>query len=153
MEWTCFCYGIVLHIESVHLRDTLYAPDDAVDMECHISVVDHKTTRLCSLVSSWIDTGEMHKIQWKNTNKIQHKRYNNWTKYKYIDPRSHRYACNRNTESTMGGDRLHLWIYGMYHHSCVLLVHPRVSTTGTFFMHQTMQLTWSSTTTRQLDCV
>ena len=93
--WVHWC------IKSVHLRDTLYAPDDAVDMECHISVVDHKTTRLCSLVSSWIDTGEMHKIQWKNTNKIQHKRYKNWTKYKYIDPRSHRYACNRNTEPTM----------------------------------------------------
>ena len=71
-------------------------------MDCHISVVDHKTTRLCSLVSSWIDTGEMHKIQWKNTNKIQHKRCKNWTKYKYIDPHSNRYACNRSTESTMG---------------------------------------------------
>ena len=43
----------------------------------------------------------MHKIQWKNTNKIQHKRCKNWTKYKYIDPRSHRYACNRHTEPTM----------------------------------------------------
>ena len=72
---------IVLCIKSVHLRDTLYVPDDAVDMECHIRVVDHNTTRLCSLVSSWIDTGEMHKIQWKNTNKIQHKRCKNWTKY------------------------------------------------------------------------
>ena len=27
------------------------------------------------------------KIQWKNTDKIQHKTYKNWTKYKYIDPR------------------------------------------------------------------
>ena len=59
--------------------DTLYAPDDAADMDCHISAVDHKTTRLCSLVSSWIDTGEMHKIQWNNTNKIQHKRCKNWS--------------------------------------------------------------------------
>ena len=73
----CIVWVIVWVIKSVHLRDTLYAPDDAVDMECHISVVDHKTTRLCSLVSSWIDTGEMHKIQWKNTNKIQHKRCKN----------------------------------------------------------------------------
>ena len=43
----------------------------------------------------------MHKIQRNNTNKIQHKRCKNWTKCKYIDPRSSRYACNRNTESTM----------------------------------------------------
>ena len=95
--------GIAWCIKSVHLRDTLYAPDDAVDMECHISVVDHQTTRLCSLVSSWIDTGEMHKIQWKNTNKIQHKRCKHSTEYKYIVTRSNRYACNRNNESTMGG--------------------------------------------------
>ena len=74
------------------------------DMEWHISAVDHKTTRLGSLVSSWIDTGVMHKIQWNNTNKIQHKRCKNWTKYKYIDPHSNRYACNRNTESTMRND-------------------------------------------------
>ena len=39
-------------MESVHLRDTLYAPDDAADMECHISVVDHKTTRLCIALSA-----------------------------------------------------------------------------------------------------
>ena len=76
----------------------------ASDMDCHISVVDHKTTRLCSLVSSWIDTGEMHKIQRKNTNKIQHKRCKNWTKYKCIDLHSNRCACNRNTESTMRVD-------------------------------------------------
>ena len=38
--------------KSVHLRDTLYAPDDAVDMEWHISVVDHKTTRLCIALSA-----------------------------------------------------------------------------------------------------
>ena len=50
-------------------------------MALEILAVDHKTTRLCSLVSSWIDTGEMHKIQWKNTNKIQHKRCKNWTEY------------------------------------------------------------------------
>ena len=43
---------IALCIKSVHLRDTLYAPDDAVDMECHISVVDHKTTRLCIALSA-----------------------------------------------------------------------------------------------------
>ena len=43
---------IVWRIKSVHLRDILYAPDDAVDMECHISVVDHKTTRLCIALSA-----------------------------------------------------------------------------------------------------
>ena len=43
---------IALCIKSVHLRDTLYAPDDAADMECHISVVDHKTTRLCIALSA-----------------------------------------------------------------------------------------------------
>ena len=53
----CFCIFlnrvfIALCIKSVHLRDTLYAPDDAVDMECHISVVDHKTTRLCIALSA-----------------------------------------------------------------------------------------------------
>ena len=48
----CIVWVIVWVIKSVHLRDTLYAPDDAVDMECHISVVDHKTTRLCIVLSA-----------------------------------------------------------------------------------------------------
>ena len=54
----------------------------------------------------------MHKIQWKNTNKIQHKRCKHWTEYKYIVPRSNRYACNRNTESTIGEDTAirELWV-------------------------------------------
>ena len=49
------------------------ASPSAVDMDCHISVVDHNTTRPCSLVSSWLDTGEMNTLQWKNTLNIQHK--------------------------------------------------------------------------------
>ena len=89
----------------------------ASDMDCHISVVDHKTTRLCIALSAHGSTRAKcirsnGRIQirsntkdaraGRNTTKIQHKRCSNWTKYKYIDPHSNRYACNRNTESTMG---------------------------------------------------
>ena len=86
------------------------------DMEWHISAVDHKTTRLCIALSAHGSTRAKcirsnGRIQirsntkdartGRNTIKIQHKRCSNWTKYKYIDPHSNRYACNRNTESTM----------------------------------------------------
>ena len=86
-----------------------------------------------SLVSSWIDTGEMHKIQWKNTNKIQHKRCKNWTKCKYIDPRSSRYACNRNTESTMRNDSS-LYATGDISNLCMLAAY-RMSSSGTSWQY------------------
>ena len=69
----------------------------------------------------------MHTIQWKNTNKIQHKRCKHWTKYKYIVPRSNRYACNRNTESTMGEDTAFpdLWVIVWCILWCIKSVHLR----------------------------
>ena len=81
----------------------------------HLAVY-HKTTRLCIALSAHGSTRAKcirsnGRIQirsntkgartGRNTIKIQHKRCKSWTKYKYIHPRSSRYACNRNNESTM----------------------------------------------------
>mgnify|MGYP005735745763 CR=1 FL=1 len=84
----------------------------------HLAVY-HKTTRLCIALSAHGSTRAKcirsnGRIQirsntkdartGRNTINIQHKRCKSWTKYKYIHPRSSRYACNRSTESTMGND-------------------------------------------------
>ena len=113
-------------------------------MECHISVVDHKTTRLCIALSAHGSTRAKcirsnGRIQirsntkdartGRNTIKIQHKRCKSWTKYKYIHPRSSRYACNRNTESTMRVESI-LYVTGDISNLCMLAAY-RVSSSGT----------------------
>ena len=70
----------------------------------HLAVY-HKTTRLCIALSAH---GSTRATCIRSNGRIQirsnTKKYKNWTKYKYIDPRNHRDACNRSTESTMGND-------------------------------------------------
>ena len=53
----------------------------------HLAVY-HKTTRLCIAFSAHGSTrAKCTRSNGRNTDKIQHKKYKNWTKCKYIDPR------------------------------------------------------------------